>query len=153
MKRLLVILAVLLAGCGGANAVREPPVKVSGAPDVAPTPGAPVPDGAVRIAVVTHGPASSKFWAIIRNGVDAAARRLDVLVDYKSPDVFSVQRMSGRHQARRTGRLDPERRPGAGDPPCGGGRHPGHLDQLRQRRLPRARRARPRRPGREPRRL
>ena len=53
-------------------------------------PGAPVPDGAVRIAVVTHGPASSKFWAIIRNGVDSAARRLDVLVDYQSPDVYSA---------------------------------------------------------------
>jgi simple sugar transport system substrate-binding protein len=48
----------------------------------------------VRIAVVTHGPASSKFWAIIRNGVDSAARRLDVLVDYRSPDVYSLQRMS-----------------------------------------------------------
>jgi simple sugar transport system substrate-binding protein len=48
----------------------------------------------VRIAVVTHGPASSKFWAIIRNGVDSAARRLDVLVDYRSPDVYSLDRMS-----------------------------------------------------------
>jgi simple sugar transport system substrate-binding protein len=53
-----------------------------------------VPDGAVRIAVVTHGPASSKFWAIIRNGVDSAARRLDVLVDYRSPDVYSLEKMS-----------------------------------------------------------
>ena len=48
----------------------------------------------MRIAVVTHGPASSKFWAIIRNGVDSAARRLDVLVDYRSPDVYSLERMS-----------------------------------------------------------
>jgi simple sugar transport system substrate-binding protein len=69
-------------------------MEVSGAPPASPAPGAPVPDGAVRIAVVTHGPASSKFWAIIRNGVDSAARRLDVLVDYRSPDVFSVERMS-----------------------------------------------------------
>ena len=69
-------------------------MQVSGAPSATPAPGAPVPDGAVRIAVVTHGPASSKFWAIIRNGVDSAARRLDVLVDYQSPDVFSVERMS-----------------------------------------------------------
>jgi simple sugar transport system substrate-binding protein len=74
--------------------VREPAEQVSGTADAAPTPGAPVPDGAVRIAVVTHGPAASKFWAIIRNGVDSAARRLDVLVDYRSPDVFSVERMS-----------------------------------------------------------
>jgi simple sugar transport system substrate-binding protein len=94
MKRLLIVLALLLAGCGGTATVHEPGVEVSGSPSAAPVQGAPVPDGAVRIAVVTHGPASSKFWAIIRNGVDSAARRLDVLVDYKSPDVFSVARMS-----------------------------------------------------------
>jgi simple sugar transport system substrate-binding protein len=94
MKRLAVLLLLVLAGCGGTEVVREPGVQVSGSPSVAPVQGAPVPDGAVRIAVVTHGPASSKFWAIIRNGVDSAARRLDVLVDYKSPDVFSVERMS-----------------------------------------------------------
>jgi simple sugar transport system substrate-binding protein len=95
MKRLTLLLCLLvLAGCGGTQVVREPGVKVEGAAETAPTPGAPVTDGAVRIAVVTHGPASSRFWAIIRNGVDSAARRLDVLVDYKSPDVFSVERMS-----------------------------------------------------------
>jgi simple sugar transport system substrate-binding protein len=94
MKRLIVLLLVVVAGCGGTEVVPEPGVQVSGSPESTPTPGAPLADGAVRIAVVTHGPASSKFWAIIRNGVDAAARRLDVLVDYKSPDVFSVQRMS-----------------------------------------------------------
>jgi simple sugar transport system substrate-binding protein len=94
MKRLAFLLLFVVAGCGGTTVVREPGVKVSGEPTAAPVAGAPVPDGAVRIAVVTHGPASSKFWAIIRNGVDSAARRLDVLVDYKSPDVFSVRRMS-----------------------------------------------------------
>jgi simple sugar transport system substrate-binding protein len=94
MKRLLPLLLIALAGCGATQVVREPGVQVSGSPEATPVAGAPVPDGAVRIAVVTHGPASSKFWAIIRNGVDSAARRLDVLVDYQSPDVFSVQRMS-----------------------------------------------------------
>ena len=94
MKRLLLLALLVLAGCGGTETVREPGVVVSGSPSAAPVQGAPVPDGAVRIAVVTHGPASSKFWAIIRNGVDSAARRLDVLVDYQSPDVFSVERMS-----------------------------------------------------------
>jgi simple sugar transport system substrate-binding protein len=88
------LLALLVAGCGGTQVVREDPVQVSGASSATPVAGAPVPDGAVRIAVVTHGPASSKFWAIIRNGVDSAARRLDVLVDYKSPDVYSPERMS-----------------------------------------------------------
>jgi simple sugar transport system substrate-binding protein len=93
MKRLLILL-LAFAGCGGTEVVREPAVQVSGTPSATPAPGAPLPDDAVRIAVVTHGPASSKFWAIIRNGVDSAARRLDVLVDYQSPDVFSVERMS-----------------------------------------------------------
>ncbi len=94
MRPLLVLCALLFAGCGGTTVVREKGLQVSGSPAVAPVPGAPVPDGAVRIAVVTHGPASSKFWAIIRNGVDSAARRLDVLVDYQSPDVYSLERMS-----------------------------------------------------------
>ena len=92
--RWALVLLLFLAGCGETIVVREDPVTVTGTPTGAPPRGAPVPDGAVRIAVVTHGPASSKFWAIIRNGVDSAARRLDVLVDYRSPDVFSVPRMS-----------------------------------------------------------
>src|SRR4051794_35027422 len=94
MKRLALALLLVLAGCGQTEVVREPAARVRGSVEAAPTPGAPIPDGAVRIAVVTHGPASSKFWAIIRNGVDSAARRLDVLVDYQSPDVYSLDRMS-----------------------------------------------------------
>jgi simple sugar transport system substrate-binding protein len=94
MRPLLVLCVLLLAGCGGTTVVREQGVTVTGAATAAPVPGAPAPDDAVRIAVVTHGPASSKFWAIIRNGVDSAARRLDVLVDYQSPDVYSLERMS-----------------------------------------------------------
>jgi simple sugar transport system substrate-binding protein len=94
MRWLVCLALLLLAGCGDQIVVREDPVNVTGTPTGAPPRGAPVPDGAVRIAVVTHGPASSKFWAIIRNGVDSAARRLDVLVDYKSPDTYSLERMS-----------------------------------------------------------
>lgn len=96
MKRALLILAaaLLLTGCGEPVAQREPTVRVSGTASSSPVPGAPAPDGAVRLAVVTHGPASSKFWAIIRNGVESAARRLDVLVDYQSPDEYSLERMS-----------------------------------------------------------
>jgi simple sugar transport system substrate-binding protein len=81
MKRLALVVLLLLAGCGQTHVVREPAERVPGSAEAAPTPGAPVPDGTVRIAVVTHGPASSKFWAIIRNGVDSAGGRLDVLVD------------------------------------------------------------------------
>jgi simple sugar transport system substrate-binding protein len=47
----------------------------------------------VRIAVVTHGQASSPFWAIVRNGVEAAARQMDALVNYQAPDVYSMERM------------------------------------------------------------
>lgn len=87
-------LALVVAGCGETTVEREPTIQVSGTPSSSPAPGAPAPDGAVRLAVVTHGPASSKFWAIIRNGVESAARRLDVLVDYQSPDEYSLSRMS-----------------------------------------------------------
>jgi simple sugar transport system substrate-binding protein len=94
MRWLAVLCVLVLAGCGSTQEVREKGVQVSGTPSSTPAPGAPLPDGAVRIAVVTHGQASSKFWAIVRNGVDSAARRLDVLVDYRAPDVYSAERMS-----------------------------------------------------------
>jgi simple sugar transport system substrate-binding protein len=96
MKRALLVLLTLLAtGCGEKTVVREKGLTVAaGTPQATRVPEAPKPEGAVRIAVVTHGQASSKFWAIVRNGVEAASRTLDVLVDYKAPDVYSVPRMS-----------------------------------------------------------
>jgi simple sugar transport system substrate-binding protein len=87
----LILLAVVAVGCGGTTVVREQGVVVQSA--TAPARAA-RPAGAIRIAVVTHGQASSPFWAVVRNGVQAAARQLDVLVDYHAPDVYSVQRMS-----------------------------------------------------------
>jgi simple sugar transport system substrate-binding protein len=94
---LLCLVAVVLGGCGAAAEVRERDL-VSDAPG-APAPRRPAaPSGAdrggVRIAVVTHGQASSGFWAIVKNGVDAAGRQMDVAVTYRSPDVYSVQSMS-----------------------------------------------------------
>src|SRR5215210_1564988 len=94
-RALIVLVVVLLAGCGSTTVVREPNVVVSGGE---PTPAAPgdMPGrggGAVRIAVVTHGQASSPFWAIVRTGVDAAERQMGVQVDYEAPDVYSVERM------------------------------------------------------------
>jgi simple sugar transport system substrate-binding protein len=50
---------------------------------------------AVRIAVVTHGQASSPFWAIVRNGVEAAGRQMDAVISYKAPDVYSLDHMVG----------------------------------------------------------
>jgi simple sugar transport system substrate-binding protein len=90
----LIVLVALLAGCGGTTVVTEPTLVVTPgqSPDTAPqTPAG--PSGGVRIAVVTHGQASSSFWAIVRNGVEAAARQMDVVVSYRAPDVYSLERM------------------------------------------------------------
>jgi simple sugar transport system substrate-binding protein len=101
MTRRPALLAALLtalaaAGCGSTTVEKEGPVTVRS--DAATTPvasqagGEPAVRG-VRIWVVTHGQASSPFWAIVRNGVDAAARQTDVLVTYRAPDVYSVDKM------------------------------------------------------------
>jgi simple sugar transport system substrate-binding protein len=90
------VLAVLvLAACGSTTVVREPNVDVPDAPrPAAPDARRPVAQGGgVRIAVVTHGQASSPFWAIVRNGVEAAAKQTDVVVNYRAPDVYSLRRM------------------------------------------------------------
>ncbi|HEX2102683.1 MAG TPA: substrate-binding domain-containing protein [Solirubrobacteraceae bacterium] len=99
MRRALLpcLLAAVLGGCGAAAEVRERDL-VSDAP-AAPAPRpATTPDGSarggVRIAVITHGQASSGFWSIVKNGVDAAGRQMDVAVTYRSPDVYSVASMS-----------------------------------------------------------
>jgi simple sugar transport system substrate-binding protein len=99
--RLLVVaavavgLAALLAACGKTSTVREPAVVVTGGTQPAATPRLPRRPGgdSVRIVVITHGQASSPFWAIVRNGVEAAARQMDVLVSYRAPDVYSLDRM------------------------------------------------------------
>ena len=96
MRRCLaaVVLAALFAGCGGTTVVREKTLTVSPGQAPGTTPGtAERPAGGVRIAVVTHGQASSPFWAIVRNGVEAAARQMDVVVTYRAPDVYSLARM------------------------------------------------------------
>jgi simple sugar transport system substrate-binding protein len=89
----LIVLLVVLAGCGSTTVVREPTVVVSGGQPTPAGNGGPAGEGDVRIAVVTHGQASSPFWAIVRTGVDAAERQLAVQVDYDAPDVYSLERM------------------------------------------------------------
>src|SRR5215210_3229980 len=92
---LLLLLAV--AGCGGTTVRQEPSLTVSGGDSRQgePAPGGASPTGedAPRISVVTHGQASSPFWAIVRTGVEAAQRQMNVQVDYKAPDVYSLDRM------------------------------------------------------------
>ena len=93
---LLFALAAVLGGCGSAAEVREPDLVSNGPAAAAasrPAPRRQADDDTVRIAIVTHGQAASDFWAIVRNGIDAAARQMGVTVTYRSPDVYSVARM------------------------------------------------------------
>lgn len=48
----------------------------------------------VRIVVVTHGQASDPFWSVVKNGVDQAARDMNVRVEYRSPQTFDMVQMS-----------------------------------------------------------
>jgi simple sugar transport system substrate-binding protein len=100
VRRALLVcaLALLLTGCGTTAEVRERDLASDSAPPAASTlPQRTDPrntrGGGVRIAIVTHGQASSAFWATVRNGIDAAARQMDVGVTYASPDTYSVPRM------------------------------------------------------------
>jgi simple sugar transport system substrate-binding protein len=88
------VLGLLAAGCGETEVVREPSILVSGSPPAQPRPTDPARrSDVVNIVVVTHGVASSPFWAIVRNGVEAAARQMDVVASYRAPDVDSLERM------------------------------------------------------------
>jgi simple sugar transport system substrate-binding protein len=90
---LFLVLAVL-AGCGETTVRQEPSITVTGGePQGQQVPGGPGSEDTPRIAVVTHGQASSPFWAIVRTGVEAAQRQMNVQVDYEAPDVYSLPRM------------------------------------------------------------
>jgi simple sugar transport system substrate-binding protein len=96
---LICVLAALLGGCGGSAEVHERDLVVRDAA-APPAAGRPSPaksqkdrEGGVRIAVVTHGQAASAFWSIVKNGIDAAAREMNVTAVYRSPDIYSVARM------------------------------------------------------------
>jgi simple sugar transport system substrate-binding protein len=107
---LAVALTMAVAGCGEATQVREPDlVAEGGAARVPAIPARRTPasrGNAVRISVVTHGQASSPFWRVVRNGIDAAARQLDASVSYRSPDTYSVSRMRALIDAAVAGRPD-----------------------------------------------
>jgi simple sugar transport system substrate-binding protein len=97
MRRLgvLALLVLSVAGCGKVSEVREPDVFAGEGIKPAPVADERAPRGenSVRIAVVTHGQASSTFWSTVRNGVNTAARQMHVSVTYRAPDAFSVARM------------------------------------------------------------
>jgi simple sugar transport system substrate-binding protein len=93
---LCAVAAAALGGCGSAAEVRERDLVSNGPAAAAasrPAPRRQADDDTVRIAIVTHGQASSDFWAIVKNGSDAAARQMGITVTYRSPDVYSVARM------------------------------------------------------------
>jgi simple sugar transport system substrate-binding protein len=91
---LALVAALLVAACGETTHVRERSLNVSGAVTPSPSADARAPESrAVRIAMITHGEASSPFWAIVRNGAEAAARQTDVVLDYRAPDIYSLARM------------------------------------------------------------
>src|SRR5215217_1189332 len=91
----LLLLLAALAGCGETTVRQEPSITVSGGGDARrdEAPGVPTGEDAPRLAVVTHGQASSPLWAIVRTGVEAAERQMNVQVDYEAPDVYSLPRM------------------------------------------------------------
>jgi simple sugar transport system substrate-binding protein len=87
-----IAVALLAAGCSDSGKNASP----SGATTVAATVAQPPvgrPSRNVRIAVVTHGQAADPFWAIVKRGIDEAARDLGVTVSYQAPDVFDAARM------------------------------------------------------------
>ena len=86
------MVALLVAACadGGDSAAPAPTATAESA--AARGPVRPV-EREVEIAVVTHGQASDPFWAILKNGVDQAAREMGVTVSYHAPDVYEPGRM------------------------------------------------------------
>ena len=99
---LLLALALVLAGCGETSTVREPTLYAQGGDDDAgtgvlaePTPrrGTGLRVTNTRIAFVSHGQASDGFWAIVRRGLEDAARQTGVAASYRAPDTYDVARM------------------------------------------------------------
>jgi simple sugar transport system substrate-binding protein len=114
VKRVLIVLLLAVAGCGGSTTVREPDLAVRGeraaptrpSPDTTPGPGRGVRVASVRIAVVSHGQASDPFWAIVKKGVEDAGRQTGVAVSYRAPDTYDVGRMGRMIDEASSARLD-----------------------------------------------
>ena len=116
MMRLLWALApavLALAACGGTTTVRERDIVVRGdavpspePPESAPSPGRGLRVATTRVAVVSHGQASDPFWAIVKKGVDDAARQTGIAVSYRAPDSYDVGRMGRMIDEAVSARLD-----------------------------------------------
>lgn len=51
-------------------------------------------DDEVNITVVSHGQANDAFWTVVKNGVEAAGKDMNVNVDYRAPETFDMVAMS-----------------------------------------------------------
>lgn len=58
------------------------------------TAGAAFADDDVNITVVSHGQANDAFWTVVKNGVEAAGKDMNVNVDYRAPETFDMVAMS-----------------------------------------------------------
>jgi simple sugar transport system substrate-binding protein len=52
------------------------------------------PAYATKIIFVTHGQASDPFWSVVKRGVDDAAARMEVTVQYQAPPTFDMVAMA-----------------------------------------------------------
>jgi simple sugar transport system substrate-binding protein len=99
---LLFAVMLLFAGCGETSTVREPTLYAerdaedpgTGAQaEATPQRGTGLRVASSRLAFVSHGQASDGFWAIVRRGLEDAARQTGVAVSYRAPDTYDVARM------------------------------------------------------------
>jgi simple sugar transport system substrate-binding protein len=88
-----VAFALIAAGCDGGKQSAETAQPATTASTSAQPPAGRARRG-VRIVVVTHGQASDPFWAVVKRGIDKAARDLGVTVAYQAPDSYEAARVS-----------------------------------------------------------
>ena len=108
---ILLLIAITLIACGGAKATPTPEPQTS-APTASDTPTPLLDTGqkeegvcedAVtgeekrpwRFVVISHGnPESSKFWSVVKQGADMAARDMRVTVEFWAPASFNLEAMA-----------------------------------------------------------
>ena len=98
MKRILILLVLVFAGCGKVSNIREQDLVVRG--DATAT-AREAPDrqsrgvriATARLVFITHGQASDEFWKVVQRGEQEAHKQSGAAVSYRSPDSFSIERM------------------------------------------------------------
>jgi simple sugar transport system substrate-binding protein len=114
MRRALVLVLLVFAGCGSSGTIRESDLVVRGSeaapakatPQETPARGNGLRIASARIAVVSHGQASDSFWAIVKKGVFDAGRREGVAVSYRAPETYDIARMRALIDEAISARLD-----------------------------------------------